>query len=252
MYFWQGVLLIIAGVLGGMANSMAGGASLFTFPAMLGVGLSPITANATNSFGLLAGNSFGAYVDRERIPPRSVLFWAALLLATLGGLCGAALLLATTPRIFSLLVPALIGLATVIFAFSSIIRTKLSALLSGEQPNGLRLGMIFVAAIYNGFFGAGVGVIFLAVITATGHEDLRNANAFKNLLALISNIGGVMIFLASDKISWPHGLVLMAGAAMGGFAGGKLVKVLPALLVRRVITACGCVMTATYIYRFWL
>lgn len=253
MQLWTIALLIAAGILGGLANSMAGGASLFTFPAMLSVGLSPVTANATNSFALLPGNGLGALADRESFPPRTTLFWAALAAAVLGGLCGALLLLATSTRIFGLLVPALIGGATLIFTFSKQIRGALTKALAGAEAHpSLRLVLLYVAAIYNGYFGAGVGVIFLAMLTATGHEELRMANAFKNALAFISNIGGVLIYLLSGAISFPHGFIMMIGAAIGGIAGGRLVKVLPPQLVRNIITICGCVMTCVYVYRYWL
>ena len=252
MNIWQMIMLVGAGILGGMANAMAGGASLFTFPAMLAAGLPPVIANATNSFALLPGNSIGAYADRERIPPRNRAMATALALAIFGGLCGAALLLATSTRIFALLIPALIGAATLIFTFSTAIRKFLTRQLSGHEHPKLRLVMVMAAAIYNGFFGAGVGVIFLASLMATGHEDLRAANAFKNLLAFLSNIGGIVIFLMAGSISWPQGFVMMAGTTAGGLLGGTLMKILPTAVVRWVITICGTVMTAIYVYRFWL
>lgn len=249
---WQIIMLVVAGVFGGMANAMAGGASLFTFPAMLATGLSPIIANATNSFALLPGNSIGAFSDRGQIPAADKHFWSALILAAFGGLVGALLLLATSPKVFELLVPALIGAATFIFIFAKQVRAALMSMIHGTEHPKLRLALVWLAAIYNGFFGAGVGVIFISVLLATGHEELRKANAFKNLLSFTSNIGGVVIFLLSAKISWPQGIVLMLGAALGGFIGGNLIKVLPSHVVRGIIGTCGCVMTAVYVYRFWL
>ena len=253
MQLWTVALLVAAGILGGLANSIAGGASLITFPAMLSIGLNPVTANATNSFALLPGNGLGALADRESFPPRTGKFWSAIAVAVAGGLCGAILLLATSTRVFGLLVPALIGAATLIFTFSKQIRGGLAAALKGAEGHpAVRLVLLFVAAIYNGYFGAGVGVIFLAMLTATGHEELRTANAFKNALAFISNIGGVLVYLLSGAISFQHGFIMMVGAAIGGLAGGRLVKVLQPQLVRNIITACGAVMTCVYVYRFWL
>ncbi len=249
---WQALILVIAGALGGMANAMAGGASLFTFPALLSVGLNPIHANATNSFALLPGNSLGAFADRESMPDRNSRFWITLAVAVVGGLCGAILLLSTSPKVFALLVPGLIGVATLIFAFSKQIRAALKSALAGESNPTIRIFLIFIAAIYNGFFGAGVGVIFLAMLAATGHEALRSNNAFKNALSFVSNIGGVAIYIFSGVISWPHAFIMMAGAVIGGFSGGYLVKVLPPELVRGIIIVCGCVMTSIYVYRYWL
>lgn len=252
MSLWQILLLICAGLLGGLANAIAGGASLFTFPAMLATGLSPIAANATNSLALLPGNSLGAFADRAKLPERDRMFWLGNGVAVLGGLSGALLLLRTSPALFELLVPALIGTATLIFIFSAQIRVGLKSLFGGEPHPALRQCLIFLAAVYNGFFGAGVGVIFIAVLVATGNEDLRTSNAFKNVLGFISNLGGIAIYAFSGVISLPHGFTMMIGTTMGGLLGGKLVQVLPSWLVRSVISAAGMVMTATYVYRFWL
>jgi uncharacterized protein len=249
---WHVLTLVVAGVVGGLANSMAGGASLFTFPALLSVGLNPIQANATNSFALLPGNSLGAYADRESMPNRDSRFWATLAVAIVGGLCGAWLLLSTSPKVFALLVPALIGVATFIFAFSKQIRAALRSALAGETNPTIRIFLIFIAAIYNGFFGAGVGVIFMAMLAATGYETLRTNNAFKNALSFMSNIGGIAIYIFSGVISWPHAFIMMAGAVVGGLSGGYLMKILPPELVRGVIIVCGCVMTSIYVYRYWL
>ena len=159
MNFLQGIILVTAGVFGGIANSIAGGASLFTFPAMLGAGLPAIVANASNTFSLLPANSLAAFMDREKLPPRDVGFWAVAGLAFVGGVVGALLLLFTPARFFTMLVPALIGLATIIFIFSAQIRAGLATLIAGNEHPRLRAVLVFIGAIYAGYFGAGVGVM---------------------------------------------------------------------------------------------
>jgi uncharacterized protein len=124
-------ILISAGFLGGIANSMAGGASLFTFPALLFAGLPPITANASNAMAVTSSNGVGFLSDIKKLPKTDVVFWASLLVAIAGGACGAVLLLLTPEKTFVKSVPALIGLATVLFAFSKPIQGWLAGLLGG-------------------------------------------------------------------------------------------------------------------------
>ena len=252
MYFWQSLLLIIAGVFGGMANAMAGGASLFTFPAMLSTGLPPIVANASNGFSLLPANSLAAYLDREKLPERDGGFWTVLVSGVIGGIIGAFLLLFTPAKFFTALVPALIGLATLMFIFSTQIRKSLSHFLEGTEHPRLRTVLIFFSGIYAGYFGAGVGVVIMAVLSATAAWELRRTNAFKNVLGFAANSAGIVIFIWQGVIAWPEAFTMMLGTAIGGYLGVRLVKVLPSSLVRNVISAAGVVMTAIYVYRFWL
>ena len=252
MYFWQGVLLVIAGVFGGIANSMAGGASLFTFPAILSTGLPAITANASNGFSLLPANSLAAFMDRDQLPARNNGFWAVMGCAFVGGVLGAFLLLLTPARFFTILVPALIGLATLIFIFSSQIRSGLSKVIEGDEHPRLRAVMVFIAAVYAGYFGAGVGVVFMAILGATTAWGLRTSNAFKNVLGFTANFAGCFVFVWQGLISWPETLTLMSGTVFGAYFGTRLLKVLPVTLVRNVIAGAGVLMTAIYVYRFWL
>ena len=252
MNFLQGIILVTAGVFGGIANSIAGGASLFTCPAMLGADLPAIVANASNTFSLLPANSLAAFMDREKLPPRDVGFWAVAGLAFVGGVVGALLLLFTPARFFTMLVPALIGLATIIFIFSAQIRMGLAKLIAGNEHPRLRAVLVFIGAIYAGYFGAGVGVMFMAILGATTPWDLRTTNAFKNVLGFTANVAGCFVFIWQGLISWPETLTLMSGTVVGAYFGTQLVKVLPTTLVRNIIAYAGLVMTAIYVYRFWL
>lgn len=252
MTIWQCALLAVAGFLGGLANAIAGGASLFTFPAMLATGLSPIIANASNAFSLLPANSLAAYIDREKMPPRNRNFAASMALAVLGGILGAILLLLTPARIFALVVPALIGAATLIFIFSTAVRRGLTRLFDGDEHPRLRAALVFLSCIYGGYFGAGLGVVLMAVLSATSRWELRTSNAFKNLLGFAANLAANALFIWHGAISWPQTLAMLTGTALGGYAGVRLIKVLPAPLVRNVIGAAGVVMTAIYVDRYWL
>ena len=245
------VLLLIAGFFGGLANSLAGGASLFTFPALLAVGLNPIVANASNAFALLPGNVLGAYGDREKLPKLNYWFFVGLVVALFGGVIGAVALLATPQKLFSTLVPLLIGLASLIFAFSKPIQKFLASLFGGGDSPRLRSVLFAPVSIYGGYFGAGMGVMFMAAIGASSVYELRTANAYKNILGFVTNFSAAMIFIWQGVVSWPETLVMLPAVAAGGFAGGKLIQVLPTEMVRVGIIIIGILMTVIYAYRYW-
>ncbi|MGP0092968.1 MAG: sulfite exporter TauE/SafE family protein [Xanthobacteraceae bacterium] len=247
-------LLLGAGLLGGIANALAGGATLITFPAMLATGLPPIIANASNAVAVAPGHFIAAIADRERIPPLSLRFWLLVTTALAGSIVGALLLLATPSGLFTLLVPPLIAVATVIFAWSSTVQAAM-ARCRGRGANGsgsLELTLLLgLAAIYGGYFGAGLGVMLMAVLAVTGMNDVRAANATKNILATVVSFATIAIFTARHVVSWSETLVMLLGAITGGFLGGRLVRVLPAHIVRRIVIAVGIVMTAIYTAKYW-
>lgn len=245
------LILLVAGVLGGLANSMAGGASLITYPAMMAAGLAPIPANASNTFGLIPGNLIGAWSERDKLPPFDLRVLALLVAALLGGGLGAVLLLYTPEKLFVLVVPGLIGLATLIFAFAKHIQTTVAKWF-GADSAGLRVGMVLPAAVYGGYFGAGVGVMFMAVLSATSAWELRRANAMKNVLGVLANAAAILIFLLNGLIHWPETLVMMAACVVGGFLGGKALKVVSAATMRKVIVVLGVVMTVFYGWKYWV
>jgi uncharacterized protein len=247
------IVLLGAGFLGGIANSMAGGASLFTFPALLFVGLPPITANASNALAVTSSNGVGFLSDLKKLPKMDVAFWASIAVALIGGGLGAILLLMTTEKTFVKSVPALIGLATLLFAFAKPIQRFLSRVLGGGGDHArLRQALLFPVAIYGGYFGAGAGVIILSALNATSTLELRSLNALKNLFAFLMNASAIVFFIWFGLIDWSHTLVMMIGTLAGGFAGIKLTKILPASTVRSVIVTCGILMTGVYVYKYWL
>lgn len=250
MELWIILLLFGAGFLGGLANALAGGATLITFPAMLASGLGAIIANASNALAVLPGALMAAWADRTKLPRWNGAFAAVLVASLVGGGIGAVLLMLTSDEVFSALVPALIGFATLIFAFGKRIQKAVKGLADGHA--GLRAALVLPATIYGGYFGAGLGVMLMAVLAITGHEELRTANALKNVASTVANLTAVVIFVAQGLIAWPQTLVMLVGAACGGFAGGKLIAVLPAQAVRTAIITIGCAMTVIYAWKEWL
>ncbi len=247
------MLLVLSGFLGGIANSMAGGATLFTFPALLAAGLPPIIANASNAMAVTSSNGVGFLSDLKKLPPRDFGFWMSVGVAIVGGGLGAWLLLVTPEKTFTKSVPALIGVATLLFAFSKQIQKFLSDMLGGRHDHPkLRQVFLFPVAIYGGYFGAGAGVIILSALSTTSSLELRSLNALKNLFSVLVNVTAIVFFIWFGLIAWPQTFLMMIGTITGGLVGIRLTKVLPTSTVRFVITACGVLMTAIYVWRYWL
>ncbi len=244
------ILLAGAGVTGGIVNAIAGGATLITFPAMLAAGLPPLTANASNAVAVIPGHLTAALADRRQLPAldRGLVIMTST--AITGGASGAVLLLVTPERVFTTLVPALIGLATLIFALGHRLQSVLSQH-SQTQSNFLRSILLLPIAVYGGYFGAGLGVMLLALLTLTSTQDIRAINALKNLLATAVSLATLAIFVAQGVIRWPETLVMLAGAVCGGVLGGKFMAVLPPPVVRLAITAIGTAMTLIYAWHYW-
>ena len=245
--------LLASGLAGGVVTAIVGGASLITFPALLAAGLPPVVANASNTVALAPGNLAAAFADRERMPAwdRSLLGLAAI--AMLGSVAGALLLLATPERAFTALVPALIGGATLLFAVSDRVRRRLAA---REGPRAMsaaaRLLLFAPIAVYGGYFGAGMSVMLLAVLSAAFYADLRTANVVKNLLSGLTSVLAVAVFVAQGVVAWAPALVVMVGASVGGFAGGRLVRVVPAPWLRAAVIAVGAILTLVYARKYWV
>jgi uncharacterized protein len=252
MTFYNVIILLLAGFFGGLANSIAGGASLVTFPALLAIGLPPIIANASNTLALLPANFTGAYTDRHKLPDRDLWFWIGICVAIGGGTIGAIFLLYSSDSFFSGLVPLLIGTATSIFAFGKSIQRTLAKWIGGGENPKLRSVLLLPAAVYGGYFGAGVGVMYMALLGATSSLDLRQANANKNVWGFLSNFSAMLIFVWQGLIDWPVALMMLPATAAGGFVGTRLFQILPATIVRRVIITIGTLMTIIYAYRYWL
>jgi uncharacterized protein len=245
------LILLAAGFLGGIANSMAGGASLVTFPAMMAAGLAPIPANASNTVALIFGNLMGAWTERKQLPAFNASLFFACGLALLGGAAGAVLLLNTPETVFVMVVPALIGAATAIFAFAKHIQTWV-AKFGEKQSEAMRNILLLPTAVYGGYFGAGMGVMFMAVLSATATWSLRSTNAVKNILGVLANGAAIVIFVVQGVVSWPQTLVMMGGCVLGGYVGGKALGLVSAQAMKQVIISIGGVMTVYYAWRYWL
>lgn len=248
------LMLLAAGGAGGLINALAGGATLITFPAMLAAGLPAVTANASNAVAISPGHLIAALADRAKLPPRTRRTTCFVVAALLGGAVGAGVLLLLPERLFVLPVPGLIAFATLLFAFApqiqawTVARQRAGALPS-TGTSGTVLGL---ACIYGGFFGAGLGVILTAVLSITEPNDIRAIKALKNLLATCVSLAATVIFIVQGAVRWPETGVMLLGAMIGGYAGGYLIRILPAHIVRQFVIVAGAAMTVIYAAKYWL
>lgn len=247
------LLLLAAGIAGGIINALAGGATLITFPAMLAAGLPAVIANASNAVAISPGHLIAALADRGKLPPPTRRTISFVLVATLGGAIGAGVLLLLPERLFVLPVPALIGFATLLFAIAPQIQTwTVGQQKTAASPSTAASGAILgLACVYGGFFGAGLGVILTAVLSVTEPNDIRAIKALKNLLATCVSLAATLIFIVQGAVRWPETLAMLLGAMAGGYAGGHLIRVLPAPVVRQFVIVAGAVMTVIYAARYW-
>jgi uncharacterized membrane protein YfcA len=246
----QGIALFASAALGGALNSVAGGGSFLTFPTLIVSGVPPIRANATSTVALWPGAvaSVGAY-RRELASVHHVRLLAAISLV--GGLLGAVLLLRTPSATFSALIPYLLLLATLLFAFNGPIKRSLSTMLVHADGPAERVPMAlivvqFVIAVYGGFFGGGIGILMLAALGLLGLDNIHEMNALKTVLASCINGIAVVTFVVAGAVDWPLALIMLVGAIAGGYAGAATARKLDQRLVRVFVIAVGCIMTAYF------
>lgn len=257
-----------AAFVAGAVNSVAGGGTFFSFPALLAVGVPPVVANASNAVALWPGSVAGTWAFRRelrRFAPQ--LPWLSAI-ALVGGLGGGLLLLRTSNARFSVLIPWLLLLATLLFAFSGPLSNGIRTLSSRARarvvprtgdpcraqsgdPSSRRFGVggyLFqaVVSVYGGFFGAGMGILMIASLAIQGFDDLSEINALKNWLATVIYSVAVVAFVLAGAVSWPHTLVMVVTATIGGYVGAAWARRIPPRLLRRFIVGFGAVLSAWY------
>ena len=249
-------LLCAAGVAGGTLAALAGGAGLVTFPSLLAVGLPPVVASASNLAALMPGSFLAAFTDRTQLPPLNRAFAGLVVASVAGSALGALLLTMTSTRVFEILIPILLGFATILFAFgdqiSAAIRAR-SLARHGREPQikVTSIPMLLPVSVYGGYFGAGVGVLMLAVMSLATAGEYRPANAAKNLVTAFNGLVAIFVFAAQGVISWPATLVMMVGALVGSQIGTHIARYAPREVMRWVVIVIGVLLTATYTWRYW-
>ncbi|MGD0529082.1 MAG: sulfite exporter TauE/SafE family protein [Polyangiaceae bacterium] len=239
-----GVLLFFAAVAGGAINSVAGGGSFVSFPALLFAGVAPVPANATNTIALWPGSlaSILAYrrelgdVKRELLP--------LAIAAFVGGLAGSLLLLHTPESTFVLLIPWLLLFATVLFTFGGAVSRRLTK--GARAPLGVAAVVQLAISVYGGYFGGGMGIMMLAVLTLLGMTHIHRMNALKNILGALINGVAVVAFILAGAIVWAPGVVMIAGGITGGYAGAAIARRVSPKYVRYVVMGIAWSMTAYF------
>lgn len=249
-------LLVVAGggLLAGAVNAVAGGGTLISFPALLAAGLSPFVANITSSVGLLTGYAGGSVAYRRELAGQERRIRGLGVAAVLGGAVGAAVLLATPASSFEAIVPWLVLLATALLAVQPRLARLVAARREGVDERESEItwpvrGGVFVGAVYGSYFGAGLGVLLLALLGILLEDGLQRLNALKGLLSLIVNVVGVLIFVWSGQVDWLAAAVLAVTAYLGGTVGVTLARRLPAAWLRGGVVVLGVVVTVSLLLR---
>ncbi len=245
MTLWEMTAVLLAGVAAGAINTIVGSGTLITFPVLLAVGLPPVTANVSNSLGLVPGSLAGAIGYRAELAGqrhRLLRFGTASLL---GGLTGAALLVTLPGSAFEAVVPVLILTALALVVLQPRVARAMAArraagtaapATDGGWPLLLCIGL---TGVYGGYFGAAQGVLLLALMGMLLPDDLQTINGIKNVLAVIVNGVAALFFLFTSHIDWTAALLIAAGATLGGVLGAKVGRRLPPIALRALIVLVG-------------
>ncbi|MCB1894778.1 MAG: sulfite exporter TauE/SafE family protein [Zoogloeaceae bacterium] len=251
------VLLFFAGVFGGVLNSVAGGGSFITFPALMAAGVAPITANATNTFASCAGYLSGVFALRRELAGHRSELPRLVGISLLGGIAGAWLLLQTPEAVFREAIPWLLLFATVLFIYGGRINRRLKALAAGHR-HASAAGAIFLAGlllavcVYGGFFNAGLGIITLSYLALAGHTDINAMNGLKLVVSTAVSLIAIVLFIANGAIAWYEGTIVLAGTLVGGYAAAHVSRSLPQHHVRHFVIVASIAITAYFFYATYL
>jgi uncharacterized protein len=243
MTVWQSLGVAAAGVVAGATSAMAGGASLLTFPVLLGLGLPPLAANVTNTTGLVPTALGAALASREELSGQRPL--AALLAVpmVLGALGGAAVLLLAPSDVFAAVAPLLIALSSLLLFAQPWIVARMQGHATSNHRRGAWIAA-FVVGLYVGYFGAAAAVLFLALIGLFTAVSLHRLNALKNVVIGAGNAVAAIVFVLIAPVDWAAAAALAAGSLAGGAAGVRLARRVRAEQLRLGIAAVGLAVAA--------
>jgi len=235
----------LAAIAAGMINALAGGGTLVSFPALIALGVPDVAANITNTVALCPGYLGGAIAQREDLHGQRRRLWLIVPAGIIGGIAGSALLLVASEQVFHVLIPFLILLAALLLAVQDRVRDWVSKRSHRTGPSGVGGKIVLpvgLAAVYGGYFGAGMSVIVLAVLGLFFDDTLTRLNALKQCISLSINVAAAAFFLFSGMVLWPLALVMATGALAGGIAGGKVAgRINPDLLRWTVVVISSAV-----------
>lgn len=250
--FLELIFLFLAGVFGGVLNSIAGGGSFITFPALMFVGIPPIIASATNTFASCAGYMSGTYAFRKEIANHKNELFLIIIISFIGGITGAWLLLKTPEAVFREAIPWLLLFATVLFVFGGQINIRLKKMASNHRHASsvggvLLVVMLLAVSTYGGFFNAGLGIITLSYLALAGHTNINAMNGLKLLISSTVSLIAIALFIYNDVIAWYEGSIVLCGTLVGGYVAANVSRQLPQKHIRRFVIVASA---ATTLYFF--
>jgi uncharacterized membrane protein YfcA len=247
------IVIALAAVGAGLVNALAGGGTLITFPTLVAIGIPPVEANVTNTVALCPGYFGATMAQRKDLQGQRRRMWILLPVAALGGVIGAWLLLNTGERVFRQLVPFLILLASGLLAIQDPLRKWLLQRTEQHGAGPIHEGWaaipVGLAAIYGGYFGAGLSVIVLAALGLLLEDTLTRLNALKQSVSLSVNVAAAVVFVMSGRVVWQAALVMAVGALIGGALGGRLAGRIEPSVLRWVVVGIGVVVGVVYLVR---
>ncbi|WP_030720086.1 sulfite exporter TauE/SafE family protein [Streptomyces sp. NRRL S-237] len=246
MSIWESLAVFAAGIGAGTINTIVGSGTLITFPVLLATGLPPVTANVSNTLGLVPGSISGAIGYRKELQGQRARILRLGSVSLVGGLAGAILLLTLPSESFDTIVPVLIALALVLV----VLQPRLAAALRRRQeaaggdsghPDGgpALLGGMLLSSAYGGYFGAAQGVLYLGLMGLLLHEDLQRINAVKNVIAALVNGIAAVVFLFVAEFDWTAVVLIAIGSTIGGQIGAKVGRRLSPTVLRAIIVTVG-------------
>ena len=247
------IILFVAGLLGGILNSIAGGGSFITFPALLFVGIPPISANATNTFSACSGYISGAWAYRKDLAAVKEQLPRFILISLIGGISGAWLLLQTPETAFEQAIPWLLLFATVLFVFGSRINAALKSLTT-KHRHASALGVILLSllllgvCLYGGFFNAGLGIISLSYLALAGYSNIYTMNGLKLLISTFVSLIAIALFIYDGVIAWYEGSIVLLGTVLGGYVAAHQSRKLPQQWVRNFVIVASTGITLFFFY----
>ncbi|MGE5719738.1 MAG: sulfite exporter TauE/SafE family protein [Nocardioidaceae bacterium] len=244
--------ILLAGVAAGTINTVVGSGTLITFPTLLAFGVPPVTANVSNTIGLVPGSVSGAIGYRRELNGQRGRLLRLASASLVGGIAGAVLLLALPPEAFNAIVPVLIlgGCVLVVLQPTIARRVASRAESRGGVPEHGALWvwvLVMLTGVYGGYFGAAQGVLLMAVLGIGIQDSLQRLNGTKNVLAGLVNAVAAVVFIAVAEVDWVVAALIAVGAVVGGQVGATVGRRLPPLVLRMVIVTVGLVAVVAFV-----
>lgn len=238
-------LLVSASFIAGIINSIAGGGSFLTFPALVFSGVPTIAANATSAVAVFPGYLSGALGFSKELKeyPKSK-FLLLIILSIIGGIGGSLLLLITPASVFSYIIPWLLGFATLLFAFGDFVGKWAK---KNSNSNGITGNLAtLIVCIYGGYFNGGLGIVLLALFSTLGLRDIHLMNGLKNIMSFALSAASVVTFAIAGIVFWQQAFIMMIAATIGGYFGVVVARKLSKNTIRVIIVLIGLIMTIIF------